>query len=223
MKKLLFLLWGALAALMLLDCESKDKKTCSPINYAFNLSVSNNLQAGPIQVGEDLELKIRFAKELVDINSQAAIGVEGLAIRSALILKDYTHDKGELSQYPSAKLDFDVDVVEGSQLTLADDHPTLQNNETILFEPSLNGDFYTLSLVLRPKRAGIFYFYWRDGNTNEQNTALFPQNGLECEGRYSFSFDNISVNNFNLFDQNQFLSTRRDLISSSGILAVKVE
>ncbi|MEO1516503.1 MAG: hypothetical protein AAFV95_15870 [Bacteroidota bacterium] len=222
-QKCMGLLLALTSLLCWTSCGSKNEKNCdSNLAYAFELAVSNDLRSGTISLSDSIEIEMRYAAELVDGLSGQPVNIENLNVRPALALKDYNHDKGDLDQYPSAKEDFKLILQMGERRAIPAGS-SLNEEEVHLFEPEQEGNTYSLRFYLVPKRKGTFYFYWQDGNPSESATATFPVDGLECPGRYRFNFSNSGLSNFELFDSNQLLSTRRDLVNSFGILAVQVE
>jgi len=226
-RKPLAILFAA-ALLIQISCNKSDY--CQEY-YFFTMNVGNDLHEPFINLGDSITLRIDFDNMIEDNKKNTLFDVAEVDVKPVLILKSYTNPYSAYNNYPSAKEDFEIEILEGNLLTNEDStarfllHTQYLPSEVVHIDAERSGEVNRVGVKLKPAKRGTYFLYWHYGNVHNLYRDLIEEEGRDCSDAVFFKYKNIGTINFELAESNSSINNdtwRNDLINAKAITFFEV-
>jgi len=199
--------------------------------YSFKIPVLNNLDGQAVAPGDSIFLTLDFPQMLRDERKQALFDISDANVNLLLVLRAYTLNNNSFSNYPAAKQDFEIEVLEGAAIVETDTVANFLNpqflspEEVVLLVPARDAVKNTLRIKIKPQKRGQYFMYWQYSNFKNNYKDLIAEEGRECSDVVHFTFRNSGITNLEVAGNNSHFNsstTQDDLINARAIAFIDV-
>ncbi len=222
-------LFAATLLLLAAGCAKSDYCTA---RYSFKLQVLNTITGQSMEPGDSVILTIGFDQVLRDTEKDVPFDISRVSVNPILVLKEYTDDYHSYNDYPSARQDFEVTVLTGTELSDPDTVSkflatpmNLLPEDVVLLAPERTPQNNLLRVKLKPLKRGRYFLYWRHGFFNNYYQDVIEEEE-GCSDVVFISFTNPGFINYDMALSNFSFDTesaRNDLINFKGITFIDVQ
>jgi len=169
-------------------------------SFLFRFQTTNTLSTEEVSVGESFNIIVEFPNMIMEQKSGELEDVSDFPFIAAFTFKEFSSKSVKMSLHPMALDDFDVEVIEGSEMkpnfvVLA----TSTESHSFYCAPEHSSNGRSIELKITPRKTGVFFIFLQNGTDLEHSTTVDFDDD-DCIDTIYVDYSNVSANNYDFLE-----------------------